>query len=108
LLLILSAAPVDAATLTLKFTSLSSSLRPGQYASATVQTTAGASCGIVVRYSTTMSTAAGLITRKAPTGGKLSWRWKIGTSTRHGTWRVTVTCKLGSKTLSAWKTMTIV
>ena len=107
LLVAVLAGPADAATLTLKWSSLTSSIRPGTYATAVVQTTAGASCGIVVKYASTLSKAAGLVTKKAPVGGRLSWRWKTGTTTHAGSWRVTVTCKLGTKTLSIWRTMTI-
>ena len=100
-------ATADAASLTLKWSSLASSITPGSYATAVVRTTAGATCGIVVQYATTISSAKGLVSKKAPTGGTLSWRWKVGSNTNPGTWRVTVTCKLGSKSLSIWRTMTI-
>jgi hypothetical protein len=102
-------APAAAAspTLILRWSALTSSIRAGTYATATVQTTVGAKCGIVVRYASTTSKAAGLITKTAPAGGRLSWRWKTGTNTTAGSWRVTVTCKLGTRTLSIWRTMTI-
>ncbi len=100
-------ATADAASLTLKWSSLTSSIKPGTYATAVVKTTAGATCGIVVKYATTVSSAKGLSSKKAPAGGTLSWRWKVGSSTNPGTWRVTVTCRLGSMSLSIWRTMTI-
>jgi hypothetical protein len=108
ILLLAFAAPTSAATFSLKFVSLSSPIKAGAYATAVVTTTHNAKCGIVVAYKTTMSHAKGLVTKTAPSNGRLIWQWKTGTTTTPGTWRVTVTCKLGTKTLSAWKTMTIV
>lgn len=98
---------VVAATLVLKWGSLSSSIHAGAYATAVVTTTSKARCTIVVNLKTTVSKSTGLIAKTAPTNGRLSWRWKTGTNTSAGSWRVTVTCKLGTKTLSVWRTMTI-
>ena len=101
------AGPADAATLTLRWSGLSTPVSPGHYATATIITTMGASCGIVVKYSTATSRAAGLVTKKAPSGGRLSWRWKVGTNTHPGSWRVTITCRLATKSLVIWRTMAV-
>lgn len=97
----------SATTLTVSWSSLSSSVKAGTYVTATVKATPAAKCGIVVKYSTTISHASGLVTKTVPSTGRLSWRWKVGTSTHAGTWRVTVTCKLGTQTKAIWRTMTI-
>jgi hypothetical protein len=66
---------------------------PGGYASVTVQTIPGASCSIVyVTPAGTVSTAQGLGNNTDGENGKVSWSWKIGSNTRRGTGRVTVTC----------------
>jgi hypothetical protein len=66
---------------------------PGGGASATVQTSAGASCSI--SYMTpagTKSAAQGLSTKTAGADGTVSWTWNIGGSTKPGRGTVTVTC----------------
>jgi micrococcal nuclease len=99
LLLVLAlAAPVDAATLTLKFTRFTSPVARSATATVAVLTTAKARCTIGVYYSTTASRAAGLGAKTAPATGRISWSWKIGSNTKKGSWPVKVTCKLGSQT----------
>ena len=67
--------------------------RPGGVASATVQTTAGASCSIsYVTPAGTKSKAQGLTTTTASADGTASWSWNIGSTTRPGTGTVTVSC----------------
>jgi hypothetical protein len=58
-----------------------------------VQTIPGASCSIVyVTPAGTVSEAQGLGNKTAGENGRVSWSWKIGSNTRPGTGRVTVTC----------------
>ncbi len=65
----------------------------GGVASATVQTSAGASCAIsYVTPAGTPSKAQGLYTKTAGANGTVSWSWNIGSRTRPGTGTVTVTC----------------
>jgi len=72
---------------------------PGGYASVTVQTNPGASCSIVyVTPAGTVSEAQGLENKTAGENGRASWLWKIGSNTRRGTGRVTVTCNRISAT----------
>ena len=56
------------------------------------QTSPGASCTIVVRYSSGPSTAQGLGPKTADGSGAVAWTWTIGGQTTLGTWPVTVTC----------------
>mgnify|MGYP001627533841 CR=1 FL=1 len=87
------AAPVAQAKATVRITSVTSPVRPGDTATLRAAVPAGASCSI--RYVTgkgTVSKAQGLGTKKADPSGNVSWSWKIGTGTASGTGTVTVTC----------------
>ncbi len=64
-------------------------VRPGDEASLTVAVSPAARCSITVTYDTTVSHARGL-GRKS--GGRLTWRWTVGTSTHAGRWPVVVNC----------------
>jgi hypothetical protein len=79
-------------TLTLTFTSLTSPVNPGTYATAAVKTSPGAYCSIDVEYKSGQSTAAGLGPKYASSAGITSWTWKVGSRTTAGSWPVTVTC----------------
>ena len=84
--------PSKSPSLTLKFTALSSPVNPGGYATATVLTSPGAYCTIVVEYKSGPSTASGLAPTNANSSGIASWTWKVGTRTTAGSWPVTVSC----------------
>jgi hypothetical protein len=72
-------------------------VNPGQNITLVAQTTARASCSIKVTYASGhVSTAAGLEPTTASSSGRVSWTWKVGTSTGAGTATAAVTC--GSKT----------
>jgi cell division septation protein DedD len=77
---------------TLRFTSVKSPVSRGGTASASVATTAGASCSIVVTYKSGPSTAAGLTPRSADGGGAATWSWTVGANTTPGDWPIDVTC----------------
>jgi hypothetical protein len=85
-----------AAALTVKFTSLTSPIKRGAYATAVVKTKVGARCSIGVYYKSGKSTAQGLGNKTVPSSGRVSWRWRVGTSTTPGSWPVRITCKKGS------------
>jgi hypothetical protein len=51
-------------------------------------------CTIKVVYDTTVSHALGLGPK---TGTKITWRWKVGSSTHTGRWPVTVDCGKSGK-----------
>ena len=68
--------------------------RPGEPASATVQTIPGVSC--MIRYVTALGTVArrtkGLVPAVADPEGRASWSWVIASNATPGTGTVTVMC----------------
>ena len=88
-----SARPSGAVMVTM--TALTTPIAPGSNATATVKTTPGATCSIVVRYKSGPSKAAGLAPQTAAGAGIVSWTWKVGASTTPGSWPVTLTCTQG-------------
>lgn len=107
LLSLVLAANAAAAGLTVRYVSGPASAGRNQNISLTVSTTKGASCTIAVRYATTHSKAAGLVRKTVPSNGRVTWTWKIGGSTTKGIHRITVSCKLGSKTGTLSRNLTI-
>jgi hypothetical protein len=63
--------------------SLTTPVRAGSYAQLTVKVTPPARCTIQV------SNKKGLGPK---TGGRITWRWKVGSSTRPGRWPIVVRC----------------
>ncbi len=59
------------------------------YATLKVYVRPRARCTITVVYSTGPARAAGL---RAKIGGRITWRWKVGSNTKPGRWPVTVDC----------------
>jgi len=108
-------APPPAATLppgailSVSITSLPGSVSPGANATMTAQTLAGASCTAKVTYhSGTVSGASGLAgARVAPSTGKLTWTWKVGSTTGAGTSTALVTCTLGGQVASDTQTFAV-
>lgn len=84
-----TAAPVGHSVV---FTFVSSPVSPGRTATASVRTTAGSSCSIVVTYKSGPSTAQGLYPKTADGSGNVSWSWTVGTRTTPGSWPIDVTC----------------
>ena len=80
------ATPASATVRKVKFTAVVS---PNDYASLTVSVTPRAKCRITVEYDTVVSKAKGLGPK---TGTKITWRWKVGSTTHPGRWPVTVDC----------------
>jgi micrococcal nuclease len=64
-------------------------MRAGSYASLTVNVTSRSRCTIQVIYDTVVSQAKGLGPK---TGGRITWRWRVGTSTHPGSWPIIVKC----------------
>jgi hypothetical protein len=62
---------------------------PNETASLVVGVSPRARCTIKVIYDTTVSHAQGLGPRS---GTRITWRWKVGSSTHAGSWPVTVDC----------------
>jgi len=82
----LLAADAGAAVRKVEFTGVVS---PNDYAQLRVTVSPRARCTIKVVYDTTVSSAKGLGPK---TGGTITWRWKVGSSTHAGRWPVTVDC----------------
>lgn len=85
------AAPASATVRKLAFTAVVS---PNDYASLTVSVKPRARCKITVEYDTVISKAKGLGPK---TGTKITWRWKVGSTTNPGRWPVTVDCGKSGK-----------
>jgi hypothetical protein len=63
-------------------------------ASVTIRTEPSARCTIEVLYDSGPSQAAGLDPKKATSGGKVIWSWKVGSNTKAGTYPITIVCTL--------------
>jgi hypothetical protein len=77
-----------------KRVSFTSTVAPNDYATLTVAVSPRARCTIKVVYDTTVSEARGLGPKS---GTKVTWRWKVGSSTHAGRWPVTVDCGKAGK-----------
>lgn len=67
----------------------------GHRASVTVAVSpTGGRCTIAVYYSTAPSRAAGLGAKR---GISITWTWRIGSNTKHGTWPVRIDCGKAGK-----------
>jgi acyl dehydratase len=85
------ATPASATVRKVRFTAVVS---PNDYAVLTVNVSPRARCSITVVYDTTVSHARGLGPK---TGGRITWRWKVGSSTHAGRWPVRVNCGTSGK-----------
>jgi len=85
------AAPASGAVRKVAFTGVVS---PNDYAELTVKVSPRARCSITVKYDTVISQAKGLGKK---TGGTITWRWKVGSTTNPGRWPVIVDCGKSGK-----------
>lgn len=85
------AASAGAAVREVSFTGVVS---PNDYATLTVSVSPRARCTIRVEYDTVVSKAKGLGPK---TGTRITWRWKVGSTTNPGQWPVTVKCGKSGK-----------
>jgi competence protein ComEC len=91
--------PPASGSLAISVVSLTSPVSPGSTAKLTVKTSPAAACSIEVHYKSGPSHAAGLGEQTASDEGLVTWRWKVGTSTTPGTWRIVVSAAAnGEKT----------
>jgi hypothetical protein len=67
---------------------LTTPVRAGSYAELTVRVTPPARCTIQVSYGAA-SQQKGLGPK---TGGRITWRWKVGSNTRPGRWPIDIRC----------------
>lgn len=74
------------------------SVYPGEYAYVTIHTSPGATGTIEVDYKTGPSHAQGLEPKTADASGKITWRWRVGTHTSPGNWRVVI--RVGSQSIT--------
>jgi hypothetical protein len=88
-----AAAPAAAtkADTPLKIVSISSPIKAGSDATATVQAVANAMCNITVKYKSGPATAAGLKAQRADKDGKATWTWKVAKNCSPGDWPVDFT-----------------
>ncbi|HKP52332.1 MAG TPA: ComEC/Rec2 family competence protein [Chloroflexia bacterium] len=89
--------PLSGGELPLEVVSLTSPARRNSYAILAIKTLPGAECTITVLYKSGSSVAAGLDPKVADAQGKVSWRWKVGSNTTPGTWKIIVTSTLDDK-----------
>lgn len=82
-------AATPSAFASVKTVSFSRTVQAGAYASVTVAVAPKARCTIEVVYDTVVSKARGL---GAKVGTRITWRWRVGTSTHPGRWPVIVSC----------------
>jgi hypothetical protein len=85
------------AAATVKRVAFTAVVPAGEDASLTVQVAPRSRCTIRVVYATGPSKAAGL---RAKIGGKITWRWRVGSNTKPGRWPVTVDCGKAGKHLA--------
>jgi hypothetical protein len=78
--------------------SLTTPVRAGSYAALTIAVTPRSRCTIQVIHDTVVSKAKGLGPK---TGGKITWRWRVGTSTHPGKWPIVVNCGASGKLKTA-------
>jgi hypothetical protein len=111
-LLLAVAVPVDAATFTITVNRFTSRVARNTNAVITITTQKAARCTISVIYSNGPSTAAGLSAKTVPStgvnAGKLTWTWKIGGSTKKGTWPVRIRCTYGRNTGAVNRNLTVI
>lgn len=76
---------------------LTSPVKPGENASITVKSNAGADCTIKVTYNKKPSRDSGLGPKVADKYGNVSWSWTVEKTAPVGTWPVQVDCANQSK-----------
>ena len=101
------AATPDPNNLNVKVTARTKTVRRGASASVTVKTAAKAQCGITVDYPSGPASAQGLEPRTAGSGGMVTWKWKVSSDVKRGTWPVTVVCSVGARSGDARTSVTV-
>jgi hypothetical protein len=92
--LVVALVGASSASASVKRVSFTATVSPNENASLVVAVTPRARCAIKVVYDTAVSHAKGL---RPKTGGRITWRWKVGSSTHAGRWPVTVDCGKAGK-----------
>jgi hypothetical protein len=86
---------VPSAAAAVRVTKAPGRVAAGEYASVTVVVIPRARCTIGVYYTTRRSEAAGL---GAKSGGRITWRWRVGSRTLPGRFPVKIDCGRAGKT----------
>src|SRR5213593_3503528 len=89
-LVLVLAVPTTAAA-RVRLVRVTSPIGAGSYAHLTASVSPSRTCSISVSYKSGRSHAAGLYPKR-PTGGRVSWTWKVGTRTTPGRWPIVVSC----------------
>lgn len=92
------ATSIQGESLAVSITSITSPINRGNYATVKVKTAAEAKCTITVTYSSGKSKASGLEAKTSNDNGRVSWTWKVGSSTKAGKYPVDISCKKDGKT----------
>lgn len=82
-----------ASSLSVSITSITSPIERGNYATVKAKTAVDAKCSITVTYSSGKSKASGLEPKTTNSKGKVSWTWKVGSTTKAGKYPVDISCK---------------
>ena len=85
----------SAGDLPVSLVQMSTVVAPGGTALLEVRSSPAAACRIVVQYKAGPSKAPGLGPTTADSAGRVRWSWRVATSTRRGSWPVTVACEKG-------------
>jgi hypothetical protein len=88
-------------------TRVTKTVSPGDTASITVHTNAGAACSISVLYDSGPSEAKGLDAKDSNEKGDVTWRWVVGPATGPQTVGVTVMCDKNGRTGEATAEVTV-
>ena len=76
---------------TARLVRVTSPISRGSYATLVARVAPSRLCSITVSYKSGPSTARGLYAKR-PSGGRVSWTWKVGTRTTPGRWPIRVAC----------------
>jgi hypothetical protein len=86
------AAPAERSSAsTVRLVRVTSPISRGSYATLVARVVPSRLCKITVYYPSGPSTARGLYPKR-PSGGRVSWTWKVGTRTTPGRHRIVVSC----------------
>lgn len=102
-----SATSITSGELFIIITHVTSSVGRGQDATLMARTLSGAQCSITVYYMSGPSRAQGLYPKPADAQGYVSWTWKVGTRTTHGTWPIVVSCISNGKKVARDTSFTV-
>jgi hypothetical protein len=86
-----TAVATPAATTTARLVRVTSPVSRGNQATLVARVVPRRVCSITVTYKSGPSHAAGLYPKR-PSGGRVSWTWKVGTRTTPGRWPIRVSC----------------